>query len=148
MFSSNYSRDKQITSLHLALNAPSAGNMQRASLYQSGLDSMQYKSRIQVKCIYLPCLNYYVLQQFLERRNRHSFHILWHEENVALKEKSKTNWFLKDNSISTRPQLLGMTDRCRTAMHKPGRTPRHQGAQGVPMWVCRSFKEPIAFHVS
>lgn len=85
---------------------------------------MQYKSRIQVKCIYLPCLNYYVLPQFLERRNRHSFHILWHEENVALKEKSKTNWFLKDNSISTRPRLLAwLTDMAHLQAGENSNTP-------------------------
>lgn len=91
-------------------------NMQR--LYQSGLNSMQYEGTI----IYLPCLNYYVRQQFLGRRNRHSFRILWHEESVVLKEKLKTNWFLKDNSISIRPWLPGMTDRCHTATFKPRRT--------------------------
>lgn len=148
MFFSNYSHDKQLTSLHLALNALNAGKYTESIALPKRARSMQYKSIIRVKCIYLPCLNYYVLQQFLERRNRHSFHILWHEENVALKEKLKTNWFLKDNSISIRPQLLGMTDRYCTDAHKPVQIPVHQQARGVPVWVCGSFEEPRVFNVS
>lgn len=115
VFSSDYSCSNQLMSLYLALNSLSAGEHAKATALPNWAQSHAVQVHIQVKHIYLPCLDYYVLQQFLERRNRHSFHILWHEESVALKEKSKTNWFLKDNSVSLRPRLLGMTDRSHTA---------------------------------